>query len=164
MHNSTILHIRSKDCTQLTAGFNTHLQVNLRTSIGGPNSDLHLSLVDAQIPHTWFNISEQLGNTKLQVDGVDSLVLAESSYDIYSLLDAVNASAFPYTATFDESTTKVTLSNSDTAIRTINFSTSRGLAKVLGIDRSDAVVAADASLKKRRCCQSGACACTLHTH
>ena len=147
MHNSTILHIRSKDCTQLTAGFNTDLQVNLNTSIGGPNSDLHLSLIDAQIPHTWFNFSEQLGNTKLQVDGADSLVLAEASYDIYTLIDAVNAStAFPYTATFEESTTKITLYNTDATTHTINFATSRGLAKALGFDRSDAVVAADASI------------------
>ena len=147
MHNSTILHIRSKDCTQLTSGFNTDLQVNLNTAIGGPNSDLHLSLIDCQIPHTWFNISEQLENTKIRVDGVDSLVLSEASYDIYTILDAVNAStAFPYTATFDESTTKVTLANSDSSTHTINFSTSRGLAKALGFDRSDAIVAADASL------------------
>ena len=123
MHNSTILHIRSKDCTQLTTGFNTDLQVNLNTSIGGPNSDLHLSLIDAQIPHTWFNISEQLGNTKLQVDGADLLVLAEVSYDIYSILEVINASVFPFTATFEEATTKVPLTNTDSATHTINFST-----------------------------------------
>ena len=132
MHNSTILHIRSKDCTQLTAGFNTDLQVNLNTSIGGPNSDLHLSLIDAQIPHTWFNISSQLSNDTIQVDGVESLVLLEASYDIYTLIDSVNASTtFPYTITFDESTTKVTLANSDSSTHRINFSTSRGLAKAL---------------------------------
>jgi hypothetical protein len=38
------------------------------------------------------------------------------------------------------------LTNSDAAIHTINFSTSRGLAKALGFDRSDAVVAADGSI------------------
>ena len=109
MHNSTILHIRSKGCTQLTADFNTDLQVNLNTAIGGPNSDLHLSLIDAQIPHTWFNISSQLSNTTIQVDGVDSLVLLEASYDIYAVTDAVNAStAFPYTVAFNESTTSDT--------------------------------------------------------
>ena len=144
MHNSTILHIRSKDCTQLTAGFNTDLQVNLNTSIGGQNSDLHLSSIDAQIPHTYFNISEQLENTKLQVDGAESIVLLEASYDIYTLIDSVNAStAFPYTATFDESTTKIELANTDSTTHTINFSTSRGLAKALVFDRSDALVASN---------------------
>jgi len=146
MHSSTILHIRSKDCTQLTAGFNTDLQVNLNTAIGGPSSDLHLSLVDAQIPHTWFNISEQLGNTKLQVDGNDSLLVSEASYDIYTLIDAVNTSvAFPYTVTFNESTTKVTITNTDSTAHIINFATSRGLAKALGFDRSDTVVIASGS-------------------
>ena len=136
MHNSTILHIRSKDCTQLTAGSNPDLQVNLNTSIGGPSSDLHLSLIDAQIPHTWFNLSSQLLNTTIQVDGADSLVLLEASYNIYTLIDAVNASTtFPYTATFEESTAKFRTTH------TINFSTSRGLAKALGFDRSDTVVA-----------------------
>lgn len=93
MHSSTILHIRSKDCTQLTAGFNTNMQVNLNTSIGGPSSDLHVSLIDAQISHTWYNISSQLSNTTIRVDGVDSLVLSETSYtlNIYTLIDAVNA-------------------------------------------------------------------------
>ena len=153
MHNPTILHVRSKDCTQLSAGFNTDLQVNLNTSIGGPNSDLHLSLVDAQIPHTWFYISNQLPNATIQVDGVDLLVLLEASYDIYTLIDSVNAStAFPYTATFDESTTKVTLTNTDSITHTINFSTSRGLAKALGFDRSDTVVAADASMTSGGVC------------
>ena len=147
MHSSTILHVRSKDCTQLTTGFNTDLQVNLNTAIGGQNSDLHLSLIDAQIPHTWFNISEQLENTKMRVDGVDSLVLSEASYDIYTILVAVNASAaFPYTATFDESTTKVTLANSDSTAHTINFATSRGLAKILSFDRADTAIAAGGSI------------------
>jgi len=88
----------------------------------------------------------------MQLDGVDSLVLSEASYDIYTL-DVVNAStAFPYTATFDESTTKATLSNTDSTTHTINFSTSRGLAKALGFNRSDAVVAADASITSGGVC------------
>ena len=128
MH-STALHIRSKDCTQLTAGFDSDLQVNLNTSIGGPNSDLHLSLVDAKIPHTWFDISSQMSNVTIQVDGVDSLVLLEASYDIYTLIDSVNASAFPYTTTFEESTSKVMLTNTDSTTHTINSQRREALQK-----------------------------------
>ena len=130
MYNSTILHIRSKDCTQLTAGFNTDLQVNLNTSIGGPSSYLHLSLIDAQIPHTWFNISSQLSDATIQVDGADSLVLPQAIYDIYTLIDSVNANTkFPYTATFDESTTRVAHTNTDSTTHIINFATSRVVEK-----------------------------------
>ena len=72
------------------------------------------------------------------MDGVDSLVLAEASYDIYTLIDSMNTGT-----AFAESTSKLTLANTDSATHTINFSTSRGLAKALGFDRSDALVAAN---------------------
>ena len=149
-HHSWIIHIRSKDCTQLTTGFNTHLQVDLASAIERiPGHRFHITLSSAEIPFTWYNVSTHLLSRQIEVDSAASLNLAEGNYNIYDLVTDITADAtFPYSMTYDIKTNKVTLTNTDASGHTINFSSdnSRELSKMLGFDRVDQVVAAGASI------------------
>ena len=145
LSHSYIIHVRSKDCRELTTGFNTDLQISLEAEIKktNPNQDLHISLSSAEIPITYFQFSSHLDNLNIFVDSVASLVIAEGNYDIYELVDLITASvAFPYSATYNENNGKITLTNTDATSHTINFSetSSRGLSKALGFERSDEIV------------------------
>ena len=141
-----LVHCRSKDLDQLTPGFNTNMVVNLDTTITKPEGDtheFHLSLSSAEIPVTWYNISNNLNNSNLYVDGSASLAITPGNYDIYELVLAINADAtFPYSAVYNVNTSKVTFTNTDSTEHTINYagSESRGLSKALGFDRVDEVV------------------------
>ena len=144
LSHSYLLHIRSKDCPELTSGFNTDLQINLEAEIKktSQDQDLHISLSSAEIPVTYFQFSSNLDNLNIYVDGVASLTISEGNYDIYELVDLITASPFPYSATYNENTGKITLTNTDATGHTINFSqvNSRGLSKALGFERSDDTV------------------------
>jgi hypothetical protein len=138
MHKSTLVHVRSKDCVQLTSGFTTDLQINLNTAIGSSgNVDIHLSFVNAEIPHTWYNVSEQLQNNLLSIDGV-STAITEANYDIFTLLDAINTANLQFTASFSDLTSRVSLENTDTSNHTLDAS---GLARVLGFPTTTTITA-----------------------
>lgn len=149
-HHSWMVHIRSKDCTQLTTDFNSHLQVELASPIERiPGHRFHISLSSAEIPFTWYNVSAHLVSRQIEVDSATSLNLAEGNYNIYDLVTAVTADAtFPYSMTYDIKTNKVTLTNTDASGHTINFSSdnSRELSKMLGFDRVDRTLLAGATL------------------
>ena len=144
-HHSWIVHIRSKDCydetepsTQLTPGFNTHLQVTLASPIERiPGHRFHISLSSAEIPYTWYNVSTHLKSRQIELSSGTSLNLDESNYNIYELVTAITNAAFPYSATYDIKTNKVTLTNTDATTRTINFASndSKELSKMLGFNR-----------------------------
>ena len=145
LSHSYMIHIRSKDCRELTTGFNTDLQVNLDAEIKkrNQNQDIHISLSSAEIPITYYAFSSNLDNLNIYVDGSPSLVITEGNYDIYELVDLITADgSFPYSASYDENKGKVTLTNTDASSHTINFSqtNSRGLSKALGFERSDETV------------------------
>ena len=149
-HHSWMVHIRSKDCTELTTGFNSHLQVELASAIERiPGHRFHISLSSAEIPFTWYNVSEDLLSQKIEVDSNPSLSLVKGNYNIYDLVTAVTADAtFPYSMTYDIKTNKVTLTNTDASDHTINFSSdnSRELSKMLGFNREDRDLLAGATL------------------
>jgi len=150
LSHSYMVHVRSKDCRELTTGFNTDLQVNLDAEIKkrDQRQDIHISLSSAEIPVSYYNFSNNLDNLNIYVDGSPSLVISEGNYDIYELVDLITADAtFPYSALYDENKGKVTLTNTDVSSHTINFSqtNSRGLSKALGFDREDEVVASGGS-------------------
>ncbi len=142
--DSTILHIRSKDCTELTTGFNTHLQVTLAEAIQRKiGHKFHLSLSSAEIPYVFYNVSAYLQSNKIRCEGgTEDLFLADGNYDIYDLVTAITAASFPFSMTYDENTMKVTLTNTGGGDRTIDFSAenSRELAKMLGFDRTNRTV------------------------
>ena len=150
LSHSYMIHVRSKDCRELTEGFNTDLQVNLDAEIKkrNQNQEIHISLSSAEIPVSYYTFSSNLDNLNIYVDGSASLVINEGNYDIYELVDLITADAtFPYSAAYDENKGKITLTNTDSTEHTINFSqtNSRGLSKALGYEREDEVVASGAS-------------------
>lgn len=157
---SQLLHIRSKDCHELTPGFNTHIQVSLKEAISRKiGHKLEISISSAEIPYTFYNVSSHLQSNTLKASeyngaGVYTTVLSDGNYDIYDLVkevsDASSASPtnFSCTMTFDDRTSKVTLTNILAVGITLNFSDSsvRELAKMLGFDREDTFLGAGASI------------------
>ncbi|MAW14734.1 MAG: hypothetical protein CML57_11060 [Rhodobacteraceae bacterium] len=160
-----MVHIRSKDCydetdssSQLTPGFNTHLQVTLNSVIERiPGHRFHISLSSAEIPFTWYNVSAHLKSRQIELSSGTSLNLDEANYNIYELVAAITAAAFPYSATYDIKTNKVTLTNTDSTTRFINFASndSKELSKMLGFDRlnrevtSGAFISSDGAVNLR---------------
>ena len=64
---STVLHIRSKDASQLISGFNTDFSVNLINPINvGKNEEVHISMMSAEIPYSFYNLSSDLNNIILK--------------------------------------------------------------------------------------------------
>ena len=149
-HHSWIVHIRSKDCVELTTDFNSHLQVDLASPIERITGHrFHISLSSAEIPYTWYNVSEHLVSCQIEGDSPPSLSLDlqggnQGNYTIYALVSAITDDAnFPYSATYDIKTNKVTLTNTDATTHTINFASdnSRELSKMLGFNRLNREVA-----------------------
>ena len=151
MSETYMIHVRSEDCTQLTPGYNTNLLVDLKAQINRPeNARFHLSLASAEIPYAWYAFSGDLWTNQIYVDGVPNLVVTPGNYDIWELVTVINADVpFKYTLTYNENTSKVTLTNTDTTTHTLNFSNqySKGLSKALGFDTSaDRTINAGGSL------------------
>ncbi len=148
--NSILLFIRSKEVVQLSDGLNSNMKINLQAPISRNNAlqDIHVQLNSCEIPHSFYNFSSNLNNINLFMDGSSSLVLTSQHYDIYELIAFITAASFPYSATFDSQTNKITLTNTDTTSHTINFSndSSQKLATALGFNNVDTVVGSGASL------------------
>jgi hypothetical protein len=113
--SSTVLHIRSKDAQQLTDGYNTNFQVQLTQAIiCQPDQETHLNIMSAEIPYSFYNISDSLENNELVINDAGSsftITVPNGSYDIDELVDAINSNSdfsSRFTLAFDEITLKVT--------------------------------------------------------
>tara|TARA_R100000805_G_C3625951_1_gene136201 strand:+ start:1956 stop:2972 length:1017 start_codon:yes stop_codon:yes gene_type:complete len=98
----------------------------------------HISISSAEIPYVFYAVSSYLKSNQIEVDGLPSLVITDGNYDIYDLVNVITADAtFPFSATFNENTYKVTLSNTAGGDRRLDFDSenSRELAKMLGFER-----------------------------
>ena len=142
-----IIHIRSKECaTQTAGGLNSALSISLKTPIERiPGHEFQISLSSAEIPFSWYNISSRLSSNEIIVSGSPlgvspSLTLTEGNYDIFELVDTINAAnaanQFPFSVVYNTNTNKVTLTNTTVNTRKLNFSQKefQGLAKMLGFD------------------------------
>ena len=147
LDQSYLIYVRSKDCEQLTSNFNTDMNIMFDYSLKrtNANQDFHLSLSTAHIPFNFFQFSSNLDNLIINVDGSSSFVLSEGNYDIYELVNLITLSPFPYSATYNENTNKITLLNTDTTTHTINF-TSSSLYKNLGFTNEDILVTSGGSI------------------
>lgn len=145
-----LIHIRSKDCDEETAGFNSHIGVSLKGPLTlRPGHEFVVSVSSAEIPFSWYNISSYLKTNQIEVDGAGSLVIDDGTYGIYDLVDAINdSSSFDFSITFNEFGSKVTLTNTTVGDKTLNFSSenSKELAKLLGFDQTDVTIAHNASV------------------
>ena len=139
---SFMIHIRSKDCEQLTPNFNTDLKINLNAGISrdNANQDIHLSISTASIPVTFYYFSSYLKNIIIDYQNASGgqlvFTLPDGNWDIFSLCDHITNASFPYKASYDEVTSKITLLNSDNTLYKLNFNKvdSLGLAKALGFN------------------------------
>ena len=151
---SYMIHVRSKDCEQLTTGFNTNMKINLQAGIArdNANQDIHLSLSTASIPVTFYYFSSYLNNVTIDYETASgaaaTYTLPDGSWDIYNLCDHITSSSFPYSASYDENNSKITLTNTDSTIYIINWylPNTLGLAKALGFDPSQTSVPAGGSI------------------
>ena len=148
--NSFLLFARSKEVLQLTNNLNTNMKINLESGITRYNAlqDIHIQLNSCEIPHSFYNFSSNLNNINLFLDSSASLVLTEQHYDVYELIAFITSASFPYSATFNTQTNKITLTNTDTTSHVINFSesSSQKLATSLGFNNEDVTVASGASI------------------
>lgn len=152
-HAPIEIHVRSKDCENITSGYNSHIRVDLETSIRtpGPDYHLHVSFSSAEIPFSWYMFSDNLKTNKLYVDGAltDGLSIGDINYNVYELADAITADTdFKYSCVYNQNTNKMTLTNTDATEYTINFShvESQGMAKVLGFALTDQTVGAGGNI------------------
>ena len=94
--DSYILHIRSKDCLQLTPGFNSHILVETTPIERKVGHHFEISLSSAEIPYTWYAVSTHLKSNQIESVAVSSqatanLVLSDGNYDIFELVDLITA-------------------------------------------------------------------------
>jgi hypothetical protein len=145
--NSYLLFIRSNEVVQNTTNRNTDMTINLQAEISRNNAlqDIHLQLNSCEIPHSFYNLTESLGNNTLSVNGSVDLRFSPKHYDIYTLIDDINSGgedsvSIGLSASFNESTSKITLTNTSGSNMTINFGISKGFAKVIGFPQEDFVI------------------------
>jgi len=135
--SSVVLHIRSKDATQLTSNYNTHFAVNLINPINISKTDeVHISIMSVEIPYSFYNISTELKNNTLVYDTSNTLTITSQDYSIYDLRDFfnndTNFSAI-FTTTYDEQKNKLSFLNKTGSSHVINLSNSL-INKVIGFD------------------------------
>ena len=81
---STVLHIRSKDANQLQDGFNTNFSVDLKDPIKiNIFEEVHIQMMSAEIPFSFYNISDNLDNTILKYDTNETLIFTTQDYSIF---------------------------------------------------------------------------------
>jgi len=137
---STVLHIRSKDATQLQAGFNTNFSVDLQDPIKtNIFEEVHIQMMSAEIPFSFYNISDNLDNTILKYDTNQTLIFTTQDYSIFELVDFFNAdSNFSaiFTTSYDEQKNKINFLNKTDSTHTIDLQLST-INKVIGFDETD---------------------------
>ena len=123
---TTILHIRSKDATQITTGLNSNFNVNLISAIEcNEDEEIHAQLISAEIPNSMYNISSAVNNNTIVYDTNQVFTFPEQNYDVKELLRVINADAsFPFSVTHNKYTNKLTFTNETLASHIINWTSS----------------------------------------
>ena len=134
-----ILHIRSKDLSQDDV-LNTIFTVNLRQHITGTkDEEIHVSLISCEIPHSFYCISSDLKNNTIVYDS-STFTFPNQNYDINELLRILNEDdLFPFVATHNMFTNKLTLKNNTASSHTINWGTSLS-TRLLGFESGTVTV------------------------
>jgi hypothetical protein len=142
----TILHIRSKDADIIDDGLNSNLNMLIQTPIVVNSDEICIiSVVSAEIPLSFYNISLNLQNDKLLYTSGLYVTLPSENYDVYRLVAVLNASALPFTASWDINSYKMTFSNSSGVVQSLLFSQCPKLAQVLGFQAVDLNIASGSS-------------------
>ena len=123
---TTILHIRSKDATQISSGLNSNFSVNLVSAIEcGEDEEIHAQLISAEIPNSMYNISSAVNNNTIVYDTNQTLTLPDQNYDIKELIRVINAdSSFPFEVSHNKYTNKFTFTNNTPDSHDLNWTSS----------------------------------------
>lgn len=134
---NTILHIRSKDATQLTMGLNTNFSIQIVSAIeAAEDQEIHAQLISAEIPNSAYNISSAVKNNTIIYDTNQIFTFPDQNYDLREILRMLNADTlFPFTATHNKYTNKITLTNNTAVSHTIEWTQSLS-NKLLGYGES----------------------------
>ena len=146
LYKSYKIYIRSKDVLKLDSEFNSAMTVNLKAGLNLHSGEkFRLKLDTCEIPHTFYNVSKNVFNDQIFLDGSFVNLIPEGNYSVYDMIDYLTGiSSFPYSCTYDEISSKITLTNTDSTTHVINFTD--GLAKLLGFNFEDRTINADATL------------------
>lgn len=137
---STILHVRSKDATDLSNGqYNTYFRVNIVTPIMcNINEELHISVMSCEIPYSFYNISSELFNNTFIYNGNVILTFTNQDYSIYDLINFFNQDSLfssIFTTTHHAQKNKITFTNNTSTNQVIIFSQSN-INKVIGFSET----------------------------
>tara|TARA_R100001015_G_C4635060_1_gene203318 strand:+ start:4842 stop:5819 length:978 start_codon:yes stop_codon:yes gene_type:complete len=141
-----VVHIRSKDAER-EGLLNSHLFIDLKEPITlDPNTEeIHQLILSGEIPYSFYNVSADVKNNEIVYDTDQLFTFPSKNYDIYELIDVItNDAGFPFSATYDRYTMKITLTNTSGSTQTIRWGLSSA-AKVCGfstdVDNDSVVVA-----------------------
>jgi len=136
--SSTILHIRSKDATQVLDGFNTDFNLNLKNPIiVGNDEELHISLMSCEIPYSFYNISSDLQNNTFRY-AETLLTFTNQDYSIDDVVDFFNndtAFSSKFTTTYDRQKNKIKFTNISADTQILQFANST-INKIIGYDET----------------------------
>ena len=146
---SNVVHIRSKEATENTTGYNTDLTVILKNSIAcAENEELHISVMSMEFPYSFYNVSAELENNTLVYDTTNSLIFESQNYNIDDIVDYFNNNtsfSALFETTYDRKKNKITFTNNDSNNpHTINFGSST-INKVIGWDEEQTDITVSAS-------------------
>jgi hypothetical protein len=146
LYKSYKIYIRSKDVLKLDSEFNSAMTINLKAGLNLHSGEkFRLKLDTCEIPHTFYTVSKNVFNDQIFLDGSFINLIPEGNYSVYDMIDYLTGiSSFPYSCTYDEISSKITLTNTDSTLHVINFTD--GLAKLLGFKFEDRTINAGSSL------------------
>ena len=143
-----ILHIRSKDGSQLDDVFNTNFTIDLKQPLqAAPSHEIHVSLISCEIPHCFYCISSYLKNNTIAYGESLTLTFPNQNYDVDELLRVIDAeSEFPFTATYNRFTNKLKLTNDSSSTQKIRWDESLS-TRLLGFENGVVNVSAGGSIE-----------------
>jgi hypothetical protein len=136
-----VVHIRSKDAER-EGNLNSHLFIDLQEPIKiNPNTEeIHQIVLSGEIPYSFYNISEYVKNNEIVYNTNVIYTLPTKNYDIYELVRVLSTDVlFPFTASYDKYTMKLTLTNTSNSPITINWNSSNA-SKVMGWDGAGDII------------------------
>ena len=148
------LHVRSKDA-QVTGDLNSHLFIDLKEPIivNARDEEIHMIISTGEIPYSFYNISSNVDNDRILLNGSTTYTITNKNYDVYELASIfpnknytstelakvlTDDDAFPFAVTWDKFKNKFTFANQESSTQTINWSGSYA-NRVLGFPSGDEV-------------------------
>lgn len=135
-----VLHVRSKDVSR-EGLLNSHIFVDLAEpiNIDARTEEIHQIILSAELPYSFYNISSDIKNNEIKYSdsGVDyTFTLPTQDYDINELVRVITDSVtFPFTATYNKFTMKITLTSTSANTVTLKWTQSNSF-KVLGFSNA----------------------------